>query len=233
MARNLWLALGIAALLHCPVANAQIFNNGVKTACINNNCRRKSLPRHYKALPGQKIGSVTRKLFVFENNLSGARNAYAAGSKAACEQGFRFGVTRTGASVCSPRRTFSPSLNTNVGEALNDRQIKDTTLEPSTETSSAVSLEVREQLQAAKEVIPNLNRTRATLIQIEELADQKTFSEDLPAESVMPRPRRRWIQQQTVRAVNESFKAADVDPLDVDIFSKTFSEAGVTQMKTP
>ena len=232
MARNLWLALTTAALLQSPIANAQIFNNGVKTACINNNCRSKSLPRHYKALPSNKISSVTRQLFVFENNLSGARNAYAAGSKAACERGFRFGVTRTGAGVCSPRRPFSPSLNTNVGKALNDRQIEDTTLEPSTETGSAVSLEVREQLQGATEVIPNLNRTRATLIQVEEVVEAQAFQQEILPEYITPR-HRRSVQLQTVRAVNASFLSADVDPLNEDMFRNTFPEAGASEMKTP
>ncbi len=232
MARNLWLALSTAALLHCSVANAQIFNNGVKTACINNNCRSKSLPKQYKALPSSKIGSVTRQLYVFENNLSGARSAYAAGSKAACERGFRFGVTRTGAGVCSPRRAFSPSLNTNVGEALNDRQIEDTTLEPSTETGSAVSLEVRQQLQGAKEVIPDLNRTRATLIQVEEVVEAQAFQQEILPEYITPR-QRRSVQLQTVRSVNASFKAANVDPLNEDMFRNTFPEAGASEMKTP
>tara|TARA_B100002052_G_scaffold200368_1_gene182853 strand:- start:1703 stop:2401 length:699 start_codon:yes stop_codon:yes gene_type:complete len=232
MARNLWLALGTAALLHCPAVNAQIFNNGIKTACINNNCRSKSLPRQYKALPSNKISNVTRQLYVFENNLSGARNSYAAGSKAACDRGFRFGVTSTGAGVCSPRRIFSPSLNTHIGDALNDHQIEDTTLEPSTETGSAVSLEVREQLQAANEVIPNLNRTRATLIQVEEVVDAKAFQQEILPEYVTPR-HRRAVQLQTVRSVNESFRAADVDPLNEDMFRNTFPEAGASQMKTP
>ena len=232
MTKNVWLAVTAAMLLQGSLANAQVFNSGVKTACINNNCRSRSLPKQYKALRTNRISRVTRRLFVFENNLSGTRNSYAAGSKAACDRGFRFGVTSTGAGVCSPRRTFSPSLNTNVGEALNDRQIDDTSLEPATMEQSAVSLEVREQLQAAKEVFPKLNRTRATLIQIEEVLDAKGFQEPVPAQYFTPR-HRRAVQRQTVLSVNESFKAADVTPLNEDMFRNTFPEAGVSEMKTP
>ena len=95
-----------------------------------------------------------------------------------------------------------------------------------------ISLEVREQLQAAKEVIPNLNRTRATLIQIEEVVDAKAFQQEILPEYVTPR-HRRAVQLQTVRSVNESFRAADVDPLNEDMFRNTFPEAGASQMKTP
>lgn len=226
MTQNLWLAVTAAVLLQSPFAAAQVHNNGVKTACINNNCRSKALPRHYKTVPTRRISPVSRSLAVFENNLSGTKNAYFANSRNACDKGFRFQIASNGSGVCSPRRTFSPSLNTNVGKALNDRQLDDTTLTPSNESGPDVSQDVRERVQAAREVFPDLNQTRDPVEQVEEVVEAQSFRQSIPEDYSTPR-QRRSLQRQTVQMVNNSFNAANIKPLDENMFKNTFAIPGV------
>lgn len=226
MARTLWLALTAAVLLQSPFAGAQVHNNGVKTACINNNCRSKALPRHYKTVPTRRISAVSRSLAVFENNLSGTKNAYFANSRNACDKGFRFGVSSNGSGICSPRRTFSPTLNTDVGKALNDRQLDDTTLMPSSETGRDVSQDVREQMRAAGEMLLDFNQTRDPLEQVDEVVEAQSFRQPISEDYSTPR-QRRSLQRQTVQLINNSFEAANVKPLDEDMFKNTFAIPGV------
>lgn len=241
MARVFALLLMAGSGLLSPQALAQhIHNNGTKTACINNQCKRRPLTQRYFKVDNANAGKVIRDMDItYKNDFTGIRNPYIGLKRSDCLDGFEFKRAASGeGGVCSPRRVldpraprtsagsdFIPVLNTRLSDALDEQVFDDTLALGSVVSGSEVSNLSRTNIEAAKRTLTEMDQRRDPLIQIGKLKESANFQAGVEGEEARPQ-NKAALMKRTMNLVNQSFQQADLTPIDQDMFSNTFQGSG-------
>lgn len=231
MARSLALLLITASTLTPMEASAQqIFNSGSRSACIENDCRSKSLSQQYHTTPTRRLNSTIISLNEEQNDLYGTLGAYEAERKSDCRKGLTFLRVFNGSDlrgVCSP---MTPRLNTTLQTAFQEIHLEQTSVHQSTLDSSEINQVIHSNISAARDTIPTMNRSYDP---IEQISTNASKIKDPAPPYTVPHSRRA-IERLVTQTINQTFQATtEVHPLRGDIFDQPFSESALQQMKTP